>query len=226
MNPAESLRKSLNKRQAELRRVMMALDQHEAAMQMFLEQHAALHSAKVAQPEGGSLADLILDDLSKEQFRTIPPKEEHSIVWCIWHIARIEDMTMNILVAGGEQVFNQEDWSERLNAPIIHSGNEMAMDEVVKLSEEVDIEALRAYRVAVGRRTQEIARPLQLEQLKQKVDPAHLQRVMDEGAITEAARGIAEYWSKRTIAGLLLMPASRHLLTHLNEAMGIKKKVK
>lgn len=47
MNPAESLRKSLNKRQAELRRVMEAFDQHEAAMQMFLDQHASLHSANV-----------------------------------------------------------------------------------------------------------------------------------------------------------------------------------
>ena len=53
MNQAESLRKTLNKRQAELRRVMMAFDRHEAVMQVFLEQHAALHSAKVAQPKAG-----------------------------------------------------------------------------------------------------------------------------------------------------------------------------
>lgn len=225
MKPAESLRKTLNKRQTELRRVMMAFDQHEEAMQMFLEQHAALHSAMVAQPETGSLADLILDDLTEEQFRRIPPKGEHSIVWCIWHLARIEDAAMNILVAGGEQVIDQDDWVTRLKSPIFHTGNNMDDDAMQKLSDEVDIEAMRAYRIAVGRRTRQIAAPLTAEQLQQKVDPARLQRVMDEGALIEKARGIADYWGKRTIAGLLLMPASRHLLTHLNEAIGIKKKV-
>ena len=32
------------------------------------------------------------------------------------------------------------------------------------------------------------------------------------------------YWSKRDIAGLLLMPATRHNIVHLNEALRIKKK--
>ena len=226
MKPAESLRKTLTKRQAELRPVMMTFDQPEAAMQMFLSHHAMLHSAEVAQPEGGSLADLILDDLAEKQFRRIPPKGEHSITWCIWHIARIEDMTMNILVAGGEQVISQDNWPERLNSPINHSGNSMTMDEMVKLSDEVDTKALRAYRVAVGQRTRKIAAPLQPEHLKQQVDPTRLQRVLDEGALIETASGIADYWGKRTIAGLLLMPATRHIIVHLNEALKIKSKLK
>ena len=57
--------------------------------------------------------------------------------------------------------------------------------------------------------------------LKQQTD---LRKVMDEEAIVEAARGIAEYWSKRDIAGLLLMPATRHNLVHLNEALKLKRR--
>jgi len=225
MQEVESLRKKLNRRQADLNRLMNAHSDGQAAIQMFLQQHASLHSSLVAPSPLGSLEDLILNDLSEAQFRAIPPKGEHSIAWIIWHLARIEDIAMNLVVAGGEQVFSGDDWAERLNSPILHSGNAMPMEEVIKLSDKLDITALRAYRVAVGRRTQQITRELPPEQLKHKVDVARLPRLFEQGALIEASRGIADYWSKRTLAGLLLMPASRHLLTHLNEAIGIKKKL-
>jgi hypothetical protein len=45
---------------------------------------------------------------------------------------------------------------------------------------------------------------------------------MDEGAVVPAAHGIADYWASRNIAGLLLMPATRHNLIHLNEALRLK----
>ena len=41
-------------------------------------------------------------------------------------------------------------------------------------------------------------------------------------AWNERQKRLVEYWSTRTIAGLLLMPATRHPLVHLNEAMRIK----
>jgi hypothetical protein len=92
------------------------------------------------------------------------------------------------------------------------------------LSAVIDVEALRAYRVAVGRRTREIVTPLRAEELRQKVDPSRVQRVWDEGAVVEAASGIVDYWSKRNVAGLLLMPATRHNLVHLNEALRLKQR--
>jgi hypothetical protein len=46
-----------------------------------------------------------------------------------------------------------------------------------------------------------------------------------EGAVVEDAKGLIDYWSKRKISGLLLMPPTRHCFIHLNEALKIKKKV-
>lgn len=83
---------------------------------------------------------------------------------------------------------------------------------------------LRAYRAAVGRRTRHVVTPLTPAQLKQRVDSTRLQRVRDEGAVAPAASGIVDYWGGRTAAGLLLMPASRHLITHLNEALDVKRR--
>jgi hypothetical protein len=103
-----------------------------------------------------------------------------------------------------------------------NTGNAMDEAGVAKLSARINIEALRSYRLAVGRRTREIVRQLQAEDLKQKVDPSRLQQVMDEGAVVEAAQGLIDYWGRRNIAGLLLMPATRHNFIHLNEALRIK----
>ena len=183
-----------------------------------------LHSKDVSEGSFWSFEDAILDDLNEEQMRRIPPGCEHSIAWCIWHIARIEDVTMNVLVADEPQVMIQNNWNTRLKTRIHHTGNAMNREEVVKLSEELDFQALRNYRVAVGCKTREIVPRLESEHLKQKVDPVRLVKVKEIGVVQEAASGIVEYWSKRNIAGLLLMPATRHNLVHLNEALKLKRR--
>jgi hypothetical protein len=231
MENIESNRKRLNKQQTELRRRMADVNQFEAAMGLFFDQHASLHSAQVLQytvhdgrSEIWSFEDAVLDDLTEEQFRRVPKNCQHSIAWCIWHLARIEDTAMNVLVADGPQVFTDRMWGTRLGVPFKDCGNEMDDEEMHRLSGEINIQVLREYRISVGVRTREIVMQLNPGDLKKKVDPTRVQRVLDEGAITEAARGIADYWSKRDIAGLLLMPASRHNLVHLNEALKLKKR--
>jgi hypothetical protein len=218
----ESHRKNCLKRQTELRQIMTSFDQYEKAIDLILHQHATLHSQKMAGTETWSFEDEVLDDMTEEGIRRIPQNCEHSVAWCIWHIARIEDVTMNMLVAGWSQLINQDSWFERMNADFRHTGNAMDEDEIRALSSTITIEALRAYRLAVGRRTQQIVQGLEPEVLKAKVDASRLQQVINEGAVVKAAQGIVDYWSKRDIAGLLLMPATRHSLVHLNEALKLK----
>ncbi len=220
----ESYRKSLNKRQTELRRMLESSDQHDEAITLFMSHHAMLHSAKVAQTKTWSFEDAILDDMTEEQIRRIPQNREHSVAWCIWHLARIEDVAINLLVAGSPQILHQDNWLERMKIMARDTGNGMDAKSIANLSETIDIDALRAYRVAVGHRTREIVKQLGPEELKRKVDPARLQQVMDEGAVVEAGRGVVDYWSRRNVAGLLLMPATRHNLVHLNEALQLKKR--
>ena len=98
------------------------------------------------------------------------------------------------------------------------------MADIVKLSEEVDLAALRAYRTAVGKRTQDIVSKLTFADFKQKVNPNRLQQIMTEGVLVPEAKGILDYWSRRTIAGLLLMPPTRHNLVHLNEIDALKQR--
>ena len=224
MNDLEPLRKTLNTQITHLRELLTRGENFVESIALFYRVHAQLHNASVSNAGEWSFEDALLDDLTEAQFRRVPQNEDHSIAWALWHVTRIEDTTMNLLVAGTPEILYREDWLSRLNAPQRHSGNEMSAEEVAAFSTQVDVAALRAYRVAVERRTREVVATLTPADLPKKVDPARLAQVMENGALLEAASGIRDYWGGRTIAGLLLMPASRHILVHFNEILNLKKK--
>jgi len=86
------------------------------------------------------------------------------------------------------------------------------------LSKAIDLAALRDYRYAVGSATRKIIQTLTWEDFKRKQEPAQLQRVLDEGAVLPVGMGTIDYWRRRDVAGLLLMPPTRHIIIHWNEA--------
>jgi hypothetical protein len=217
-------RKHWNEQQKALRQALTRSDDHQAAMALFLNQHAMVHAAEMSQSDLPSFADEVWDGLTEENFRRIPKNCEDSIAWHIWHLARIEDMTMNVLVAGEAQLLHQDNWLACTKSPVEDSGNVMSKDEIAEFSAAVDMEALRAYRMAVGQKTREIVQELAQEDLGRKIEPARLQRLMDEGAVLEGAREIVDYWGRRTVAGLLLMPPTRHNLVHINKALRLKRR--
>jgi hypothetical protein len=220
----ESYRKAWNKQQTEFKDILLSFDQHDKAISLFLGQHARLHSAAMADTEPWSFQDEIMDTISDQTARLVPINEEHSIAWLLWHIARIEDVTMNLLVAGKSQILHRENWLARMKISIVNTGNGMETEELVHLSETIDIESLRAYRLSVGRQTRKIVQALGSGDLKEMVDQSRLRRVKAEGAVLENSRGLIDYWGRKNIAGLLLMPPTRHCFVHLNEAARVKKR--
>ena len=130
---------------------------------------------------------------------------------------------MNILVSGSDQIYTLKEWPEMLKISSQDTGNLMSKAGIENLSKKIDIDALRDYRLTVGRQTRKIIHLLQPADLKRKVDPARIEKTKEEGAVVEKASDLLDYWSKRNIAGLMLMPATRHNLVHLNESKNIKK---
>jgi hypothetical protein len=218
----DAYRKAWIKDQKHFRSVLESHTQHEEAIRLFMIQHGVMHSAKVAPEAPWSFEDLLFEDLSDDVLRRVPRNEEHSIAWLLWHLARCEDITMNMLAVGRPQVL--DDWQTKLKIKAADTGNTMTPEEVIELSDTIDRQALRSYRVAVGLATRETVQQLTPEQLKVKVDPARLQQVLDQGAVLPAAIELVEYWGRRTIAGLLLMPPTRHNMVHINEAFKLKGK--
>ncbi len=132
---------------------------------------------------------------------------------------------MNILAADNDQILHKDNYEYRLKAGFIHSGNGMSEEEVAGLSSAIDIDTLLAYRLDVGKRTRSIITSLQPEQLKAKISTERIKRLSEEQAVKASEQWLIEYWGNKSIAGLVLMPATRHNFMHLNKSMRIKHKL-
>jgi hypothetical protein len=218
-------RKAWNDRHKELRYALEKSRDLEKAIELFLIQHGMVHSAELSESSMFSFEDEILNDLKPDKFRIIPENSNHSIAWIIWHLARIEDVTMNVLVADTSQILHRNSWLKRLHIGVPNTGNGMSDREVRILSDRIDIKALRQYRLEVGRETRKIVAKIKPTELNRKTEPSRIQRVWDEKAMLPGGNRVINYWATRTISGLLLMPATRHNILHLNEARQIKSKV-
>ena len=218
----EAKRKLWNEHHKDLREALKKSTDHSKSIELFLSQHALLHSAEISQSKNETFADEVWQGLTDTQIRTIPPNFEHSIAWNFWHMARIEDVVLSLLVANSPQVFLTGNWLSQLNISRVDTGNNMSDTDMRQLSNSINIQAIWLYCNAVGKRTREVIGTLQSSDLKQKVKPAHIQRIWDEKALVPAAYEIADYWARRKVRELLLMPFTRHNFLHLNEARRIR----
>ncbi len=140
-------------------------------------------------------------------------------------MTRIEDITSNILIADDSQVLNNE-WSRKLNSEILDTGNAMTVKEIEDFSNRVDMRELRSYRIGVGRRTQIIIEQLKSDDLKRRMTSKQLKRIVSEGGVldVEGSRWLIDFWGRKTVSGILLMPITRHQIVHLNDSLKIKEK--
>lgn len=221
-------RKAWNANHKLLTGIILKPSEHTQATNIFITNHSLVHSFKEGNKCNPSLSDTLLENLNEDTFRKYPVNAsdtKNSIAWHLWHLARIEDMTMNILVGDRMQILHMDNWLEKMNIRFVHSGNEMKDEDIAELSSSININALIEYRMAVGKQTQRIILSLQPGDFKQEVQVNRIKRLFEENALLNEAGGIAEYWSKKTIGGLVLMPATRHSFLHLNKCVRIKNKM-
>ena len=62
--------------------------------------------------------------------------------------------------------------------------------------------------------------------MKRKFDKEKLQMIIDEGAVldVEASNWLIDFWGRKNVAGIILMPATRHNMVHINESLSAKRK--
>jgi hypothetical protein len=221
---AEVQRRAWNQQHQILRQRLHDRD-FPGALPIFLRQHALIHAAGLENDLHWSFQDEAVRGLSVEQLRIIPPGKPHSIAWLIWHVTRIEDVTLNLLLADTAQVSESGGWHDKLKTAFVDVGNEMSKDEIAQLSAEVDLKALLAYRIAVGKRTRSIVRRLKPDTLWQRPALERVQQIAAVGAVRAVDAPLLAYWGRNLNANLLLMPATRHGFLHLNEAQRLRPKL-
>lgn len=197
------------------------------AMELALEIHAMTHTGEVSLSPVPTLCDDLLDGLREEDYSVMPTEKDETIAWHLWHIARIEDLVGNLLIAEKPQVFNDE-WMDRMNVSVKDTGNAMTDDEIICLSEQVNKRELINYRNAVGRRTRELLKSLTPGDLKRKPSDASLERLVSEGGLLEVKQSIwlKKFWGSYTVTGLILLPLTRHHMIHLPDSVRIKELTK
>ena len=210
----------------QLARIIYKPEKIEEAKQLFLDLHALLHMGAVTQTSKNEV-DQLLYDLKKEEYAIMPTKKDETIAWVLWHTARIEDLTMGILVGMGQQIFNEE-WQKKMNVSIKDTGNALNDDEIMELSHQIHIPTLIEYRNEVGKRTQQIVSQLQAEDMHRKVSSKGIRQIKEAGGVTsqEDSLWLLDYWGSKDIAGILLMPPSRHLIMHFNACVKWKQQIR
>lgn len=201
----------------ELNTIIRKPDKLADAKRLFFELHSKLHLSSMTGTVKNEV-DYLLNDLVPDEYSIMPTSKDETIAWVLWHISRIEDLTMGILVADGNQLLNDE-WKRRLNVSISDTGNALSDDEIMELSRQLNIKELISYRNAVGQRTRDIVRSLSAKEMKRTVFLHGLESVMHAGGVTsdENSLWLLDFWGKKDVAGLLLMPPTRHVILHLND---------
>jgi DinB superfamily len=193
------------------------------AGELFLVQHASLHAAGAGSEP--SYFDRALAGLTEAEMRLRPLPGVNSIVWLLWHMARTEDVSTNLVVADGRQVLDDA-WLRRLGVPWRHIGTGMTDGEVSELSRTADVAAVRAYRDAVARRTREVVGTLPPSAWAEPVGIADTTRAAAAGAFgpraawTEGA-GFRP-WQDQSRAARLAGAALRHNALHLGEIVTVR----
>ena len=82
-----------------------------------------------------------------EQLHFVPADGSHSIAWCLWHTARVEDLIINARVAGDAPLWN-DDWAARTGLPGEGFGTGMSDDDAQAIHID-DMGAFIEYRDAV-----------------------------------------------------------------------------
>lgn len=216
----------LSESHKDLNSIIRKKDRIEEAKTLFLDIHKKLHLSNISKEEENEV-DQLFADLETWEYSVMPASKDETIAWVVWHIARIEDLTMGILVGEGEQLFN-EDWKQRMNAPITDSGNALDDNGIMHLSKSLIIEELLRYRSAVGMRTRQIVADLQPGDMVRKVTPQAIEKIRLEGGVTdeEDSRWLLDYWGGKDVAGLLLMPPTRHMMLHINDCFKWKEAIR
>jgi len=190
------------------------------ARDLFLEQHAAVHSAAV----GGnkmSAVERTLGGLSEDQMRMRPREDLNSLAWIVWHIARAEDIIVNPVLAGRAQVCDAA-WLRRLGIARTDFGIGMSSPEVWDLTRRIDVGAVREYRDAVGRRTREVIGGFRPEDWEGESQASALERAASEGAFGSRAEPLVKAFTGRPRAMLLSGITLFHPSGHLGEAATIR----
>ena len=150
-----------------------------------------------------------------------------TLAYSIWHIFRIEDIVAHEMIAEDRQVLLDRGFQEKIRAPLITTGNELAGEEIAAFSAQLDIRQLYLYALEVKRSTDEILKSLSYPDLRRKFGEEMTGKLRRTGCVSsaESAAWLIDYWRGKDVLGLIRMPFSRHWIMHTEAMLRIKNRL-
>ena len=150
-----------------------------------------------------------------------------TLAYSIWHIFRIEDIVAHEMIVEDQQVLFSRIFQTAIRSPIITTGNELAGEEIVDFSKQLDVRELYRYAKEVMKSTDEILAGLEHSDLKRKFGEDMVEKLRGTGCVSgdESARWLISYWCSKDVLGLVKMPFSRHWIMHIEAMRRIKAKL-
>ena len=71
-----------------------------------------------------------LDGLSEDELSWRPTLESNAIDWMVWHMARVEDNLVNVVLQNHDPIWMRDGWGKRLGIATASAGAGMTMDEI------------------------------------------------------------------------------------------------
>ena len=216
----------MNQEWSELNKTMQAQikkkDTYKAGMDTLLSLRSRLMQTLVSFKE----------ELCREDFHAIPfinadGYHSKAIAYSIWHIFRIEDIVVHTVIKEDEQVFFAGNYQERINSPLITTGNELMKQQNADFSRQLNLEELYAYIFEVRESTEEMLKRLSYDELKRRIPEERKEYLKSLNVVNDSEKAIwlIDYWCSKDIRGLIQMPFSRHWIMHTEACLRIKNRI-
>jgi len=154
--------------------------------------------------------------------RALPLPGFNSLAWLFWHMTLGEDVGMNLVIAGGQQVLDEGGLVERLGVSFRDVATGISDQEVDEFSQLIDIEALLGYRNAVGKRAQAIVRQLRPEVLDEEIDNGLIQQVREAGVFGPITEWVPKRWLGKSKSFTLMYTVLGHTYIHFGQCEDIR----
>jgi hypothetical protein len=204
--------------QKQLRNSLKAEKTFKKAVDIMLTINSLVHPSYISSSNTSSFEDEIWNCATENDFRKIPFKGLNSIAWHLWHSSRIEDIATSYFITNKPQVYTAKNYYKKLNVPFRDTGNGMELPQMELFNSKMNLNELKKYRIDVGRATRKAMEKLVHGDMKRKVSEASLNKISSEGYVDLECKWLLDFWGKKNIAGIILMPLTRHLMVHINKS--------
>ncbi len=108
------------------------------------------------------------EGLTNEQLHFVPEGQSHSIAWCMWHAARIEDLFFQQIFQQKRSEWETGGWAEKTGLPEKGFGTGQSTEDA-KGTTITSLDAFRGYQAEVARLAFEFLEPLTENDLGREV---------------------------------------------------------